>query len=206
MFCPFCGKEIDDDAMFCGECGNKIPTNEEIDAAKRIMKEEYETRVRNDAQPTEGYTDNNIVVGGVYEENNVEIDESYFGDEPIPNEGYFDDVESQGEGYMSEGMIGGDVTPGNNIGKKKKNVNKKLIAIICVLLAIGIGVGVYFYTRPTRIDVNKYLKVKFEGYNTIGTAYASFEGNLKAVVKAKAKNVKKNGIDLFEKEFKILKE
>jgi hypothetical protein len=37
MYCPICGKELNDDAQFCGHCGNKLSDAETIINARREL-------------------------------------------------------------------------------------------------------------------------------------------------------------------------
>lgn len=68
MFCPECGKEIPDDAMFCGECGTPIGrSGDEAEAETVIINEEDNPRQSNEPVVFEnkynngGYSNNNQI-------------------------------------------------------------------------------------------------------------------------------------------------
>lgn len=83
---------------------------------------------------------------------------------------------------------------GNMVTKAKdfiKKINVKIwIVIAAVIVVIIVGV-VIVSNMSKRINVNDYITVKFDGYNTVGTASCDFdeEGFMKAVLN-------KNGIKM----------
>ena len=75
--------------------------------------------------------------------------------------------------------VSGNVQPGNvqnqsagaNSKSSKGNSKKTgIIALAVALVVVVIGVFVFITTRPVEINLNEYIEVKFEGYDTVGQA------------------------------------
>ncbi len=63
-------------------------------------------------------------------------------------------------------------------GKKKGGIKKILIPIIVLLIVAAAAIGgVLFYlnSRPIEVELKDYVKVSFEGYDTLGTATVEFD-------------------------------
>lgn len=108
-------------------------------------------------------------------------------------------VETQGQGVQNAGNVGAQNTNAGvqNAGNAKqseildklKKINKKFYIIGAVALVAIIAAIVTVVTLNKRINVNKYITVKFDGYNTVGTATYDFDEDefIKAILK-------KNGV------------
>ncbi|MBQ8912576.1 MAG: hypothetical protein IJ054_00840 [Lachnospiraceae bacterium] len=57
----------------------------------------------------------------------------------------------------------------------KKPLNKKALIIALAAIAAIVGIFIFVKTRKTTIDLNKYVKVEFSGYDGKGKAYVSFD-------------------------------
>lgn len=53
--------------------------------------------------------------------------------------------------------------------------NKKKIGIAAGVLVVVIVLAVFLATRPVKVDLNDYVHVKYEGYNTVGRAHHYFD-------------------------------
>ncbi len=53
--------------------------------------------------------------------------------------------------------------------------HKALIGIVAAVLVVAIALTVFFTTRPMKIDLNDYVKITYEGYDTAGTAEFTFD-------------------------------
>ena len=57
----------------------------------------------------------------------------------------------------------------------KSGSKKKIVAILGILLAIGFIVGIAVLMIKPTINLNDYLSVSFEGYDTVGRATVEFD-------------------------------
>ncbi len=53
--------------------------------------------------------------------------------------------------------------------------NKKKIGIAAGVLVVVIVLAVFLATRPVKVDLNDYIYVEYEGYNTVGRAHHYFD-------------------------------
>ncbi len=52
--------------------------------------------------------------------------------------------------------------------------NRIAVSIVAVVVVVAIVLGIFFATRPLTVDLNKYVSVEFDGYDTLGTASFQF--------------------------------
>ncbi len=60
------------------------------------------------------------------------------------------------------------------IAKKKKRMTVFAIAMSCLCVVVLVIVLLFLFVKPS-INLNKYIKVEFEGYNTVGRAEIVFD-------------------------------
>lgn len=53
--------------------------------------------------------------------------------------------------------------------------NKKKVGIVAGVLVVVIVLVVYLATKPLKVDLNDYLQIEYEGYNTMGRANYTFD-------------------------------
>ncbi len=53
--------------------------------------------------------------------------------------------------------------------------NKVMVSIVAAVLVVAIALTIFFTTRPMKIDLNDYVKITYEGYDTAGTASVTFD-------------------------------
>lgn len=150
--------------MFCEKCGNKI-------------------------EDTMKFCDKcGAPVGDAPKEESVAQVEAAPQTESTPQAGSV----SQAEPIPQAGPVPQAVPPQAMAGGKKPNV-KMIGGIVAAVVLLLIGVVVIATRKPT-INLNKYLKVSYSGYDTVGRAKAEFdvdafrddfEGKLKLTSKSK---------------------
>ncbi len=88
------------------------------------------------------------------------------------------------------------------VQKQKKPVNVKLIVIISAavfaVIAVIVAVVVFMNIKKRTINLDKYITIEYDGYETIGTAYASLDETklLEAVMHAQGKKSVSDVYDL----------
>ena len=60
--------------------------------------------------------------------------------------------------------------------KEKKPVNKKLLGVVIAVAAVIVLAVIIISAMPKKIEVNDYVVVEFEGYDTIGEAFCGISG------------------------------
>lgn len=187
MQCISCGLEIDNRAKFCPQCGAKqlkwesLLDEEEIAAAEAADEQTSENtpedverikKVLEDFYAGEETGENEEAE--ISEEN--EAGEVTDGEEPAegPEQeseevlSYVDDPEEQQESVFLED--GEDEDAGD---KKRGIVNYILFGLIGGLI-IGAGLWTFLQSRRVEVNLNDYMTISYEGYDTLGTATAKF--------------------------------
>lgn len=160
MKCTNCGAEIQEGTLFCSECGTKVILPEsQAPAANEFAQNGGQGGFQNNfGQQTDGS-----------QFQNANFQQSDMG------------TMSQNQGQNVNNMYAGVPDPAAPVdgGKKgSKGIKKILIPIIVLLVVIAAAVGgIIFYikSRPIEVDLNEYIEVKFEGYDTLGTATVDFD-------------------------------
>lgn len=147
MKCTNCGAEIQEGTLFCSECGTKVILPEsQAPAANEFAQNGAQDNFQNNfGQPANG---------AQFQNANFQQSENIYAGVPDP------------AASVNDGKKGG------------KGVKKILIPIIILLVLVVAAVGgVVFYlkSRPIEVDLNEYVKVTFDGYDTLGTATVDFD-------------------------------
>lgn len=165
MKCTNCGAEIQEGTLFCSECGTKVILPEsQAPAANEAAQNGAQGNFQNNfGQPADG---------GQFQNANFQQSENIYAGVPDP------------AASVNDGKKGG------------KGVKKILIPIIILLVLVVAAVGgVVFYlkSRPIEVDLNEYVKVSFDGYDTLGTATVDFDE--KSFKKEYGEKIKYHGDD-----------
>lgn len=147
MKCTNCGAEIQEGTLFCSECGTKVilPESQAPVANEFAQNGAQDNFQNNFGQPADG---------AQFQNANFQQSENIYAGVPDP------------AASVNDGKKGG------------KGVKKILIPIIILLVLVVAAVGgVVFYlkSRPIEVDLNEYVKVTFDGYDTLGTATVDFD-------------------------------
>lgn len=159
MFCMHCGKEIPDESRFCPVCGAEqtVKAAEKQESGAQPAEEKREAVV----QPAEEKPEAAMRSAEEKREN---------GGQPAAAER----VQAAGAGAVRNPQ---PVKPANAEEILRKN--KKLFlclggACVLCLAAIVLVAILKAVVKPT-IDLNDYVTVAFDGFETVGTAYVEFD-------------------------------
>ncbi|HOQ00929.1 MAG TPA: zinc ribbon domain-containing protein [Acetivibrio clariflavus] len=155
MFCSECDKKIPNDSLFCPECGAK-QTHSKINESAQMFS-----------------TDNNAAKQCSNCKCQIPSD-SRFCPECGAKQAYYSPphINRLKQKYSPQSTVK-ILTPEEQAKIKKRN---KMIGIfVAVALASCFVIGVLSSLIKPTINLNKYLTVSFEGYDTIGKAKASFD-------------------------------
>lgn len=152
MFCTKCGKELPDGSLFCTGCGNKMvaapaqPVQEVQPAAPVQQPMQAGYVPQQPVQP--GYTPNM---------------QPYQAAQPTPG---------------MQPMPGAQPVQPTQPKPKKKVPVGLIIGLSCggaAVILLAVAAIWFFVLRPVKIDLNPYVEVKSEGYDTIGKADVVFD-------------------------------
>lgn len=152
MNCPNCKKEINDDSKFCIFCGTNVQ-------AAQPKAEENSNRQAQFTQPVQNQQNTEPQQNNTVPQANNEV--------PQPN--------FQAQNYTQQNM---NYAPAMQ-PKKPKN-KKMLIGIIggaCALVAIIVVAAVLVVNHKTKINLNDYINIEYDGYDTYGRASIDFDSD-----------------------------
>lgn len=185
MFCSNCGKKIPEDSKFCERCGatleeekvdEKVEKQEELEKTivleKNIVKEDKEKDV---VETKEEIVDNN-------NEPTIETKEELSEEKVDSNEEIIEEDEELEENNNEESdddeckKIAGshtmllsnlddavaDLKPDDFDELMPKSSNRRIIAIISLLLITAIGIGIYFFIITPREEKDKTNKTNYQ--------------------------------------------
>ena len=152
MNCPNCKKEINDDSKFCIFCGTNVQ-------AAQPKTEENSNRQAQFTQPVQNQQNTEPQQNNTVPQANNAV--------PQPN--------FQTQNYTQQNM---NYAPAMQ-PKKPKN-KKMLIGIIggaCALVAIIVVAAVLVVNHKTKINLNDYINIEYDGYDTYGRASIDFDSD-----------------------------
>ena len=159
MICSNCGAENADDSKFCMKCGQSL---------KSVAAPE----TNNDNVTQDVVTDTQQFTPNAEAQQPVQP-EQFTPNYSMPQQGM------PQQGMPQQGMPNGafQFQPMMQPVKPKKS-HKKLIIILAAILAVLVTAGLIVFfvvtAKPT-VDLNKYLKIEFSGYDGYGKANASID-------------------------------
>ena len=171
-FCGNCGTQVGDDADFCPNCGQKLKGEMEQPAEQAAPVQEQPQQGQFQSQPQQGQFQSQ------------------------PQQGQFQGQPQQGQfqGRPQQGQFQGQpqqARPPKKPFKMTKQLWALLIAVIAVVV-VAIVALVVVKNQKKKVNINDYISVEYNGYETAGTAYVDFDetGFSEAVIKAQGKKLK----------------
>ncbi len=167
MFCHNCGKKLPDDSVYCPACGSRLTDREQgfdRGSGSRPQPQPYpQPGSQSAAQPGLGSQPYSQPGSQAYSQpysrpDSQSYSQSGSGSQPHPQQ------QSPARKPLSP---------------KEREKRKKRMTIIAVVVAAALGVCLLvvfltMFAKPV-INLNEYLEVSFEGYNTVGTAHTQFD-------------------------------
>ena len=152
MFCTKCGKELPDGSLFCTGCGNKMV------AAPAQPVQEVQPAVPVQQPMQAGYVPQQPVQPG-YTPNMqpYQAAQPTTGMQPMPGAQPVQPAQPKAKKKVPVGLI---------IGLSAGGAAVILLAVAAIW---------FFLLRPVKIDLNQFVEVKSEGYDTIGKADVVFD-------------------------------
>ena len=183
MYCINCGAEIDNRSKFCPLCGTKqlkwesLVSEEETSVSEAPVEE-------TEAQASEDITRIKKVLEDFYAGEGEETVEETA--EEVPEEAA-EEIPEEAAEIFEEGTLSYEDDPGElNVApmfmgdveddpeeKKRSILNYVLFGLIGALI-LGAGIWTYIQSRRVEVNLNDYVTISYEGYDTLGTATAKF--------------------------------
>ena len=204
-FCGNCGTQVGDDADFCPNCGQKLKGEMEQPAeqATPVQEQPAEQETPVQEQPAEQETP---VQEQPAEQKTPAQEQPQQGQfQSQPQQGQFQSQPQQGQfqGRPQQGQFQGQPQQGQFQGqpqqarppKKPFKMTKQLWALLIAVIAVvvvAIVALVVVKNQKKKVNINDYISVEYNGYETAGTAYVDFDetGFSEAVIKAQGKKLK----------------
>ena len=188
-FCGNCGTQVGDDADFCPNCGQKLkgemeqPAEQEAPvqeqpAEQKTPVQEQPQQGQFQSQPQQGQFQGRPQQGQFQGQFQGRPQQGQFQGQPQPQQGQF-----QGQPQQAR--------PPKKPFKMTKQLWALLIAVIAVVV-VAIVALVVVKNQKKKVNINDYISVEYNGYETAGTAYVDFDetGFSEAVIKAQGKKLK----------------
>lgn len=152
MICPKCEREIPDDSRFCPECGERFQISEDI----------------NESTMNTGSTKRCVSCGYEMPADSRFCPECRSRQPDVPNS-----VASPQMGKKPSISVNQQLTAEEEARLKKRN---KIIALVAVsALGLCLIIGLFSVLIKPSINLNNYLSVTFDGYDSVGKASVSFD-------------------------------
>ena len=206
-FCGNCGTQVGDDADFCPNCGQKLKGEMEQPAeqAAPVQEQPAEQETPVQEQPAEQAAP--VQEQPAEQETPVQEQpaEQAAPVQEQPQQGQFQSQPQQGQfqGQPQQGQFQGRPQQGQFQGqpqqarppKKPFKMTKQLWALLIAVIAVvvvAIVALVVVKNQKKKVNINDYISVEYNGYETAGTAYVDFDetGFSEAVIKAQGKKLK----------------
>ncbi len=161
MFCQKCGKEVPKGSIFCPGCGAKQETEPaNMNAASRIEATKYCSNCGAQMPADSRF---------------CPVCRTRQDGAPVPRI----QPDQQSGGRIRPSQMAAPLSPEEQAKVKKRNrvIGISFAAAIgaCLLIGACLVIGVLsFFIKPS-INLNKYLSVSFEGYDTVGKAVIAFD-------------------------------
>lgn len=175
MQCINCGADIDNRSKFCPLCGTKQLKWESLVSEEETSVSEAPAE-ETEAQASEDITRIKKVLEDFYAGEGEETVEEAA--EEIPEEAaevFEEDTlsfEDDPETFKAAPMFLEDVEDEPE-EKKRSILNYVLFGLIGALI-LGAGIWTYVQSRRVEVNLNDYMTISYEGYDTLGTATAKF--------------------------------
>ena len=203
MFCEKCGAKVEDGDIFCISCGNRLVPEIKEEVETKPVEQELFVNENGDSFEEVNQNLSQKLEQGIREQELQDYATEMFRNSDLSNgqsnvDSNWMNQGSQGmnQGQMnqgSQGMNQGQMNQGNpwvdqgqgknpyqndqtiEKSKKKKSPLKWIIAVLTVFILAGAGVYFYLQNNSGTIDLNKYVVVSFEGYDSVGKAHYEFD-------------------------------
>ena len=178
MYCISCGMEIPESAKFCPQCGAKqlkweSLVSEEETLTEEVVEESAEQSPE-EMERIKKVLDEFYAEGGEIEEVEEETgeDEVLF-EEDVEPETAEEEVLRYEDDEDDEGVLLEDDEDEEESDKKRNIVNYILYGLIGALI-LGAALWTYVQSRRVEVNLNDYMTISYDGYDTLGTATAKF--------------------------------
>lgn len=173
MKCTNCGAQLQDGTLFCTECGTKVilPESQVANANEATQNSGSDNSQNNFGQQSDSaqFQNNFGQQSNGAQFQNANFQQPEMGSMPQNN----------GQSYNNNIYAGvpdpaATVNNGQNKGKKSKILIPIIAVLVLVLAAVG---GLFFYlkSRPIEVNLQEYVTVNFDGYDSLGTATVEFD-------------------------------
>lgn len=171
MFCINCGAQIDDSAKFCPQCGTKqlkweSLVSEEETVTEKIVEESASEQTPEEMERIKKVLDDFYAEGGEIED----VEEEDPEEEELPEE---EEVLRYEDDEEAESVLLEEEEDEEEDDKKRNIVNYILYGLIGALI-LGAALWTFVQSRRVEVNLNDYMTISYDGYDTVGTATAKF--------------------------------